>query len=99
MPIYRVPDVVEVELNQLELPIDVPVDAKLNEKPLHACSKGEIDAAVKAFSVLVRQGQQELETSIRKHIEIRRRVAHLQAYRENFDDIGWVRAHHTLNES
>jgi hypothetical protein len=91
MPTYEVPDIVEVELNQLELPMDVPVDGEFNEKPLAACTKGEVDVALKAFSGLVRQSQHEIEVIIEKHIEIRRRVAHLQAYRENFDSIPWVR--------
>jgi len=91
MPTYEVPEIVEVELEHLELPLDVPVDAQLNEKPLSACSKTEVDEALKAFSGLVRHAQDEIENSIEKHIEIRRRVAHLQAYRENFDDIDWVR--------
>jgi hypothetical protein len=50
-----------------------------------------VDVALKAFSGLVRQSQHEIEVIIEKHIEIRRRVAHLQAYRENFDSIPWVR--------
>lgn len=91
MPTYTVPEIFEVELDQLELPADVPVDPDLNEKPLANCSKTEVDAAVLAFSGLVRQSQSEIEASIRKHIEIRRRVAHLQAYREHFDSIEWVR--------
>lgn len=91
MPTYTVPDIVEVELDQLELPTDVPIDPDLNEKPLADCSKGEVEAAVKAFSGLVRQSQNEIEASIKKHIEIRRRVAHLEAYREHFDSIEWVR--------
>lgn len=91
MPTYKVPDIVEVDLHQLELPTDVPVDPQLTEKPLSNCSKIEVDEAVKAFSGLMRQSQSEIEASIRKHIEIRRRVAHLQAYREHFDDIEWVR--------
>jgi hypothetical protein len=80
-----------VELDRLELPIDVPCDTDLNEKPLAACNKGEVDAALKAFSGLVRQSQTEIEASIKKHIEIRRRVAHLEAYRQHFDSIEWVR--------
>ena len=91
MPTYRVPDVIEVPLDSLELPTEVPVDANLTEKPLAACSKKEVQAAVKAFSGLLRQSQSEIEASIRKHNEIRRRVAHLHAYHEHFDSIGWVR--------
>ena len=91
MPTYKVPDVVEVTLDELELPADVPVDAQFREKPLSACSKREVEEAVKAFTGLVRQSQSEIEASIEKHIEIRRRVAHLQAYHENFDSIVWVR--------
>lgn len=91
MPTYRVPDIVEVELDQLELPAEVPVDGEFNEKPLAACSKGEVDMAVRAFTALIRQSQREIETSIARHIEIRRRVAHLQAYREHYDSISWVR--------
>ncbi len=91
MPTYRIPDVVEVELNELELPDAVPVDSELNEKPLADCTKSEVDEAVRAFSVLVQHGQREIENTIRKHIEIRRRIAHLQAYSEHFDDISWVR--------
>ncbi|HEY5665126.1 MAG TPA: hypothetical protein VIV64_00280 [Gammaproteobacteria bacterium] len=91
MPTYRVPEIVEVALTELELPADVPVDADLTEKPLPECSKQEVGTAVKAFSVLLRQSQCELEDSIRKHIEIRRRVAHLQAYHQHFESIDWVR--------
>lgn len=91
MPTYEVPDTVEVTLNELELPKDVPVDGDLTVKPLSECSKREVEQAVKAFTGLVRQSQNEIEASIRKHIEIRRRVAHLEAYREHFDDIDWVR--------
>jgi hypothetical protein len=91
MPTYEIPDVVEVELNRLELPLDVPVDREFNEKPLADCSKSEVDMALRAFTGVVRQSQHEMEAIIEKHIEFRRRVAHLQAYRENFDDIGWVR--------
>jgi hypothetical protein len=47
--------------------------------------------ALRAFTGLVRQSQNEIEASIARHIEFRRRVAHLQAYRANFDDIAWVR--------
>jgi hypothetical protein len=91
MPTYQVPDVIEVALDDLELPTDVPVNADLTEKPLAACSKTEVQEAVKAFSGLLRQSQTELEASIRKHNEIRRRVAHLHAYHEHYDSIDWVR--------
>ena len=91
MPTYKVPEIIEVALNELELPSDVPVDANLTEKPLPECSKNEVGTAVKAFSVLLRQSQSELEDSIRKHIEIRRRVAHLRAYHQHFETIDWVR--------
>jgi hypothetical protein len=91
MPVYEVPDVVEVELDQLELPAAVPVDAEFNEKPLSACTKTEVDEALKAFSGVVLHSQHEIETIIEKHIEFRRRIAHLQAYREHFDKISWVR--------
>jgi hypothetical protein len=91
MPTYKVPEIVEVALHELELPADVPVDKDLTVKPLAACDKDEVDAAVRAFTGLVRQSQAELEATIERHIEIRRRVAHLQAYREHFDDIDWVR--------
>jgi hypothetical protein len=91
MPTYEVPDIVAVELDRLELPTDVPVDGDFNEKPLAHCSKREVEMALRAFTGLVRQSQHEIEASIARHIEIRRRVAHLQAYRENFDDISWVR--------
>jgi hypothetical protein len=91
MPTYRVPDVIEVPLDSLELPSEVPVDANLTEKPLAACTRKEVQAAVKAFSGLLRQSQSEIEASIRKHNEIRRRVAHLHAYHEHFDSIEWVR--------
>ena len=91
MPTYKVPEIIEVALNDLELPADVPVDAELTEKPLAECSKTEVATAVKAFSVLLRRSQTELEASIQKHNEIRRRVAHLHAYHENFDSIDWVR--------
>jgi len=91
MPTYQVPEVFEVELGELELPSDVPVDASLNEKPLSECTKNEVEAAVRAFSGLLRQSQTEIEASIDKHNEIRRRVAHLHAYHENFDSIDWVR--------
>jgi hypothetical protein len=91
MPTYNVPDVVEVLLDELELPSEVPVDANLTEKPLAECSKIEVENAVRAFSGLLRQSQSELEDTIRKHIEIRRRVAHLHAYHEHFESIAWVR--------
>lgn len=91
MPTYKVPEIIEVALNELELPADVPVDSKLTEKPLPECSKKEVGTAVKAFSVLLRQSQSELEDTIRKHIEIRRRVAHLRAYHQHFESIDWVR--------
>lgn len=91
MPTYKVPEVFEVALNELELPMEVPVDANLTEKPLAECTKNEVGAAVRAFSVLLRQSQSEIEASIRKHNEIRRRVAHLHAYHENFESIDWVR--------
>jgi len=91
MPTYIVPDVIEVALDQLELPADVPVDADLTEKRLAKCSKNEVQEAVKAFSGLLRQSQSEIEASIRKHNEIRRRVAHLHAYHEHFESIDWVR--------
>lgn len=93
MPTYKVPEIVEVALNELELPADVPVDSKLTVKPLAACDKNEVEEAIRAFSGLARQSQAELEATIERHIEIRRRVAHLQAYREHFDDIDWVREH------
>jgi hypothetical protein len=92
MPTYEVPDIVEVTLDELELPAKVPVDDALNIKPIADCTKGELDEAVKAFGGLVKQSQTEIEASIEKHIEYRRRIAHLQAYRENFDDIEWVRS-------
>jgi len=91
MPTYQVPDIIEVALDQLELPSDVPVDANLTEKRLADCTKNEVEAAVRAFSGLLRQSQTEIEASIRKHIEIRRRVAHLHAYHEHFESIDWVR--------
>jgi hypothetical protein len=91
MPTYKVPDIIEVALNRLELPTDVPVDANLTEKPLSDCTRTEVQEAVRAFSGLLRQSQTELEASIRKHNEIRRRVAHLHAYHEHFDSIDWVR--------
>lgn len=91
MPTYKVPEVFEVALGKLELPSDVPVDAGLNEKPLSECTKNEVEVAVRAFSSLLRQSQSEIEASIDKHNEIRRRVAHLHAYHQNFETIGWVR--------
>ena len=91
MPTYKVPEIFEVALNELELPADVPVDADLTEKPLSECSKKEVGVAVKAFSGLLLQSQGEIEASIRKHNEIRRRLAHLRAYHQNFDAIDWVR--------
>lgn len=91
MPTYKVPEIVEVTLNELELPADVPVDSDLTVKPLAACDKQEVEEAIRAFSGLVKESQAELEATIERHIEIRRRVAHLQAYREHFDDISWVR--------
>jgi hypothetical protein len=91
MPTYKVSEVFQVALNELELPMEVPVDANLTEKPLAECTKNEVGAAVRAFSVLLRQSQSEIEASIRKHNEIRRRVAHLHAYHENFESIDWVR--------
>jgi hypothetical protein len=95
MPTYRVPEVFEVALNELELPTEVPVDAALTEKPLAECAKNEVGAAVRAFSILLRQSQSEIEASIIKHNEIRRRVAHLHAYHENFETIDWVRQQET----
>ena len=91
MPTYKVPEIIEVALSELELPSEVPVDANLTEKPLPECSKNEVGAAVTAFSSLLRQSQSELEDTIRKHIEIRRRVAHLRAYHQHFESIDWVR--------
>lgn len=95
MPTYQVPEVFEVALNELELPTEVPVDAELTEKPLAECTKNEVGAAVRAFSILLRQSQSEIEASILKHNEIRRRVAHLHAYHENFETIDWVRQQET----
>jgi hypothetical protein len=92
MPTYEVPDIVEVDLDRLELPADVPTDSQLNEKPLSACSREEVERAVTAFTVLARHTQREVEALIEKHVELRRRLAHLQAYLENFDAITWVRA-------
>lgn len=91
MPTYKVPEIFEVALSELELPVDVPVDADFTEKPLSECSKTEVGAAVRAFSGLLRQSQTDIEASIRKHNEIRRRLAHLRAYHQNFDSIDWVR--------
>jgi hypothetical protein len=92
MPTYDVPDIVEVDLDRLELPADVPTDSQLNEKPLSACSREEVERAVTAFTVLARHTQREVEALIDKHVELRRRLAHLQAYLEHFDAITWVRA-------
>jgi hypothetical protein len=69
MPTYRVPDVIEVPLDSLELPTEVPVDANLTEKPLADCTRKEVQAAVKAFSGLLRQSQSEIEASIRKQAQ------------------------------
>jgi hypothetical protein len=91
MPTYKLPDIIEVQLDDLELPSEVPVDAELTEKPLAFCTKNEVQEAVKAFSGLLRQSQAEIEASILKHNEIRRRVAHLHAYHEHFEAIDWVR--------
>jgi hypothetical protein len=91
MPTYEVPDIVEVDLEQLILPTHVPVDSQLNEKPLAECTKEEVEQAVKAFTVLARHTQKEIEELVDKHVELRRRLAHLQAYLENFDRISWVR--------
>ncbi|HEX5418505.1 MAG TPA: hypothetical protein VFY39_00765 [Gammaproteobacteria bacterium] len=91
MPTYQVPDVVEVEFSRLELPKDVPVDEQLNEKPLSECTKQEVEQAVRAFTTLVRHAQREIEQHIAQQIELRRRLAHLQAYLEHYDDIAWVR--------
>jgi hypothetical protein len=91
MPTYEVPDVVEVDLDRLELPADVPVDSQLNEKPLADCSREEVERAVTAFTVLARHTQNELESLIEKQVELRRRLAHLQAYLENFEQVTWVR--------
>jgi hypothetical protein len=91
MPTYEVPDVVEVEFSRLELPSDVPVDEQLNEKPLSQCTKEEVEQAVKAFTMLVRHTQREIEQRIAQQIEMRRRLAHLQAYLEHFEEIAWVR--------
>lgn len=91
MPTYQLPEVIEVPLRELELPADVPVDSDLREKPLADCTKTEVLAAVKAFSGLLLQSQSEIEAKIRQHNEIRRRVAHLHAYHEHFEQIDWVR--------
>jgi len=91
MPTYKVPETFEVPLNELELPADIPVDAELTEKPLSECSKNEVGTAVRAFSGLLRQSLSEIEASIDKHNEIRRRLAHLHAYHEHFESIDWVR--------
>lgn len=92
MPIYELPEVFEVALDRLVLPSDVPIDVQLNEKPLSQCNKEEVEQAIKAFTVLARHTQREIEELITKHVELRRRIAHLQAYLENFDEIEWVRA-------
>lgn len=91
MPTYEVPDIVEVEFSQLELPADVPVDEQLSEKPLAECSKAEVEQAVRAFTTLARYSQREIEQRIAQHVEMRRRLAHLQAYLEHFEEITWVR--------
>jgi hypothetical protein len=91
MPTYQIPDVIAVQLDQLELPADVPIDGHLNEKPLAECSKEEVQQAVRAFAALMRHTQKEIEHMVAMHARRRRRLAHLQAYLENFDDIGWVR--------
>jgi len=91
MPTYQVPDIIEVALDELELPNEVPVDGNLTEKFLADCTKKEVQTAVRAFSTLLRESQSELEAKIRKHNEIRRRVAHLQAYHQNFETVEWVR--------
>jgi len=91
MPTYQVPEIIEVALDELELPSDIPVDAAMTEKRLADCTRNEVEEAVKAFSGLLLQSQSEIEASIRKHNEIRRRVAHLHAYHEHFDSISWVR--------
>ena len=64
MPTYEIPDIVAVELARLELPQDVPVDADFTEKPLADCSKREVEMALRAFTGLVRQSQNDLEASI-----------------------------------
>lgn len=92
MATYEVPEIVEVALDDLELPTDVPVDGDLTIKPLADCSEREVAAAVKAFASLVKESKSEIEASIEKYIEIRRRVAHLEAYREHYDEIDWVRS-------
>jgi hypothetical protein len=91
MPTYEVPDIVEVEFSRLELPADVPVDEQLREKPLAECSRQEVEQAVRAFTILARHVQHEIEERIERQIELRRRLAHLQAYLEHFDEIAWVR--------
>ncbi len=91
MPSYEVPEVVEVEFSQLELPSDVPVDEYLNEKPLAECSREEVQHAVRTFTLLARHTQREIEQRIEQHVELRRRLAHLQAYLENFEELNWVR--------
>ena len=91
MPTYEVPEIVEVALNDLDLPAHVPVDPELTTKPLAHCNRDEVEVAIKAFSGLVQHAKSDIENSIQKYIEIRRRVAHLEAYREHFDDVQWVR--------
>ena len=92
MPTYELPEVFEVALDQLVLPSDVPIDAQLNERPLSECGKEDVEQAIKAFTVLARHTQREIEELIEKHVELRRRIAHLQAYLEHFDQITWVRS-------
>ena len=91
MPTYQITDVVEVELRKLVLPADVPVDTTLNEKPLAECNQQEVRHAVRAFAALARHTQQEIESLVEKQADLRRRLAHLQAYVENFDELSWVR--------
>ena len=97
MPTYQVPDVIEVTLDELELPSCIPVDSDLTEKPLADCTRNEVQAAVRAFSGLILQSQSEIEIIISKHNEIRRRLAHLHAYHEHFDSIDWVRENSGLS--
>ncbi len=47
---------------------------------------------MKAFAGLVKESKSEIEASIERYIENTRRVAHLEAYRENYDEIDWVRS-------
>jgi hypothetical protein len=91
MPTYQIPDIVEVELRKLVLPADVPVDTRLNEKPLSECNQQEVQQAVRAFAALARHTQREIEDLVEKHATLRRRLAHLQAYAENFEELSWVR--------